>query len=577
MNRQKILILLLAVVTLFDSCSLHRNEGRRMPSEHPRSVEYNYFFLESQRLQQKDDYAGAFDLLNYCVSIDSLAPEAYYQLGAYYADMKMDSMANACLQRAVILNPKNDAYHERLAQWHLQERKYDKAIAAYEHLYANNHNRTDVLQILMRLYQNNKDYDMMLNTINRYEQVEGASEEVTLSKMQIYSLKGDDNSAYEALRALSEEHPNDVNYKVMLGNWLQQHDRSDEARKIFMEAQNDEPNNEYVAASLYDFYRLQGEDSLSIVYRDKILLNRHTAVSTRITMMQNVIQDNETHGGDSTQVLALFKQMMQADPKNSDIANLNAAYMALKEMPEEEVNAALAHVLSIAPDDAAARLRLIQSKWRTQNWDDIIDLCLPALEYNPGEMAFCYFLGLAYYQKEDNLAALDAFRRGVSRINDKSDKDIVSDFYALMGDIQHQLGNSTEAFAAYDSCLQWKPDNMGCLNNYAYYLSEEGGDLNKAEEMSLKTVNAEPNNATFLDTYAWILYLQERYTEAKSFIDRTIENMNTENNNSILYDHAGDIYDACDDRRKAVEYWQKAVEGSDKVDVIRKKIKKYEK
>jgi len=42
------------------------------------------------------------------------------------------------------------------------------------------------------------------------------------------------------------------------------------------------------------------------------------------------------------------------------------------------------------------------------------------------------------------------------------------------------------------------------MNNYAYYLSEEKTDLKKAEKMSAKAVEKEPNNSTYLDTYAWI-------------------------------------------------------------------------
>ncbi len=579
MTKARLLIFVMAAMALLTAYA------RPVPTvdntavrDHHTSPEYNYFYLEALRLQNKGDFAAAFDLLRHCVDLDSLAPEAHYLLGAYYADLKMDSLASVSLKKAVELNPKNEAYHEGLAQWHLRTEEYGKAIEAYEHLYANNKSRTDVLELLLRLYEQEKNYNKMLSTIERYEQVEGLSEEITLSKMQVYQMKGDKKNAYKALKKLSDEHPNDVNYKLMLGNWLQQNDRIDEAREIFMQAQKDEPGNEYVAASLYDFYRLQGEDSLATVYRDKILLNKHTASTTKMTMLQNVIRDNEKQGGDSTEVLQLFRDIMNADPKNVDIASLNAAYMQLKGMPGDSVNSALRHVLAIAPDHAVSRLQLLQSEWRTQNWDSIISICKPALEYNPEEMAFCYYLGLAYYQKKDSKSALDAFRRGVTRINDKSDKEMVSDFYALMGDIQHEMGMKQEAYIAYDSCLQWKPDNIACLNNYAYFLSIEGGDLKKAEGMSLKTINAEPNNATYLDTYAWILFLQERYSEAKVFIDRTIESADSTENNSTLYDHAGDIYEACGDTKRAVELWQQAIkEGSETEAVIRKKIKKYAK
>ncbi len=579
MGRKAILWLCAAAALVLSSCgSVRTSRQQTVVVKHEPDATYNYFFLEAVRLQNKGDYAAAFDLFRHCTEIDSLAPDAYYELGAYYSDLDNDSMASVCLQKAVALNPKNDYYHERLAQWYIQTRDYAKATDAYEHLFANNRSRSDVLQILLQLYQQKKDYDKMLSTIDRIEQIEGSSEETTLSKMQVYQLKGDKQAAYSSLKELADEHPNDINYKVMMGNWLVQNGRRDEAREIFLKAQADEPNNEYVAASLYDFYRLGGEDSLANVYRDKILLNKYTATRTKLTMLQNVVAASDEQGSDSLKVMQLLSRMMDADPQNADIAEYNAVYTTRENMPKEVQYAAYGHVLDIAPDRAAVRMQLLQMKWGDKAWDDIISLCRPALEYNPDEMAFCYFLGMAYYQKEDSQNAMKAFRTGLGRINDKSDKGIVSDFYALMGDLYHEMGKRQEAYAAYDSCLQWKPDNMSCLNNYAYFLSVEGGDLKKAETMSLKTINSEPNNSTYLDTYAWILYCEERYTEARQFIDRTLENVNAEENNSTLYDHAGDIYAACGDTVKAVEYWYKALEtdAGNEAD-IRKKIRKHEK
>ncbi len=580
MIRRKAFLWLCALATLVvSSCgSVRSTRQTETLTLHEPDASYNYYYLEALRLQNKGDYAGAFDLFRHCADLDSLSPDAYYQMGVYYSDLDNDSMASVCLERAVTLNPRNDYYHERLAQWYIQTKNYGKAIDAYEHLFDNNRSRTDVLQILLQLYQQRKDYDKMLSTIDRMEQIDGVSEQTALTKMQVYQLKGDKQAAYESLKSLADEHPNDINYKVMLGNWLLQNGRQDEAREIFLKAQSDEPNNEYVAASLYDFYRLGGEDSLANIYRDKILLNRYTATRTKLTMLQNVVNASDNEHGDSLKVLQLLSRMMEADPKNADIAEYNADYIARENMPLDMQYAAFNHVLDIAPDRAAVRLQLLQMKWKEQDWDGIVNLCKPALEYNPDEMAFCYFLGMAYYQKQDNEEAMKAFRTGLSRINEKSDKGIVSDFYALMGDLYHEVGKKQEAYAAYDSCLQWKPDNVSCLNNYAYFLSVEGGDLKKAEAMGLKAITAEPNNATFLDTYAWILYCEERYTEARTFIDRTIENVDPEENNSTLYDHAGDIYAACGDTSKAVEYWRQAINaGAEDKNSLEKKIKQHEK
>lgn len=190
-------------------------------------------------------------------------------------------------------------------------------------------------------------------------------------------------------------------------------------------------------------------------------------------------------------------------------------------------------------------------------------------------MAFYYFMGLAHFQKDEKDEALQSFQTGVSQINENSNKEIVSDFYAIMGDILHEKKREAEAFAAYDSCLQWKPDNVGCLNNYAYYLSEQGKDLQKAEQMSYRTIKAEPDNSTFLDTYAWILFMQERYEESKIYIDQAVEKDSTVS--EVILEHAGDIHAKVGDMERALDYWQRAREkGADSKVLIRKiKLRKY--
>ena len=116
---------------------------------------------------------------------------------------------------------------------------------------------------------------------------------------------------------------------------------------------------------------------------------------------------------------------------------------------------------------------------------------------------------------------------------------------------------------------------MGCLNNYAYFLSLHGGDLTKAEQMSYRTVKQEPSNSTYLDTYAWILFMQERYAESKLYIDQAVASDSLASD--VILEHAGDIHAMNGDVVKALEYWRKAKEAGSESKVLIRKIrqKKY--
>ena len=532
---------------------------------------YEYFYLEALREQQQGNYANAFALLQHCLEINPDAAEAYYTLSSYYVEMDNDSAMIRCMQKAAALAPDNDTYLERLGQTYLKTHKYDEAIDIYEQLADHNRHREDVLDVLQQLYHYKKDYPNLIATLDRIELIEGNSEETALAKMQIYSLQGKKNEEFRVLKELVQKHPYDLNYRVMTGNWLLQNDRPKEALNEYRAILKQDPDNQAVQFSLLDYYKAQGQDKAAEQLRERLLMSDKTDTENKVLLIRQIINENEQAGGDSTAVLALFERVLDTPKPSADIAELRAAYMDLKKMPTDSINAALRRVLQIAPDNAGARLHLIQSVWGTEDYDAVIALCRPALEYNPDEMAFYYYLGVAHYQKDEHDEALDAFRRGVSQINSESNHAIVSDFYSIMGDILHQKGLDDEAFAAYDSCLQWNPDNVPCLNNYAYYLSVRGEDLQKAERMSYRTIKAHPDSGTYLDTYAWILFMQGRYEEAQIYIDQALKNYD-EPNGEVL-EHAGDIAANNGDINKALDYWQQALAAGGGTTLLEQKIK----
>ncbi|MBP6528120.1 MAG: hypothetical protein KA235_07745, partial [Prevotella sp.] len=469
------------------------------PLSYADSIRYNSFFMESVVAAGAGRYASAYDLLRHCLEINPNAAEAYYLLSTYQTELKQDTLAMKSMEKAAELSPSNDTYQERLAQYCIDFKQYDKAIKVYENLAANRPDRTDVLEVLMQLYNQQKNYTDMLKTIGRLEKVEGTGEEITLAKVRAYELLGDKKNAYKALKNLSETYPNDNSYRVMLANWLMQNDKQKDAYGIYTSVLKDEPSNSYALSSLYDYYKAVGDNDKAKDVMSRVLANNKTDSNSKQAMIRQFIEENEHAGGDSTVVIDMLDKVTKQNPQDANIAELKVAYMSLKKMPKEVIDSAIVSLLNVAPDNAGARLQLIQNIWEQKNWEQIISVCKPALEYNPEEMAFYYFLGLAYFQKGDENLTLQTIQKGVLQVSDKSNKGMVSELYAIMGDILQKKGKMQQAFAAYDSCLQWKDDNIGCLNNYAYYLSEDGHNLQKAEQMSYKTIKAEPKNSTFLD------------------------------------------------------------------------------
>lgn len=513
-------------------------------------------------------------LLERCHEMRPDAAEVYYSLAHSYLKQGNDSLARVNMRRAAELQPDNDNYLENVAETYIDQREYDRAIEAYEQLYAHHRDRSDVLELLVRLYNAKKDYHKMLSTIDRMEQADGPSEEISLMRMGIYEQQGDKKNAYRILHALTNDHPNEPSYKVMLGNWLMQHDRKSEAYNWFKSALEDDKQNEFALNSLYDYYRSMGDDTKARQLRDNILFSPQTDIKTKLSMLQQAIRENEQEqGGDSTAVLALFDKIMLTTPRNAELSNLKAMYMRVKKMPQDSINAAYAHTLSFEPDNLSARLTLAQNKWEEKKWNEVVDLCDKGIQYTPEELTYYYFMALAYIQQDKDQKAYETCKRGLNEIDlnkaDEPERNMASDMYGIIGDMSYTNQNYDEAFSAYEKAITIYPDNIQVLNNYAYYLSQQNTQLDHAAEMSLRTLKEEPTNATYLDTYAWILFLQKRYDEAKAYVDLTLQN--SKNPDKVLLEHAGDIYLMAGDKEKAVSYWKQAIEaGGDKASLERK-------
>ena len=533
---------------------------------------YQYFYLEAIRQEGLGNFTEAFELYRHCLEIDSLASEAHFAISGFYSQINKDTLALYHLKKANSLEPENDEFAERLGQYYLSQNKIEEGTRVYERLADMYHDRSDFLDILTRIYQYKKDYPKMLETLNRIEVVEGESENLTLSKMQVYSNMGDEKGAYEELLRLVKRHPNDLNYKVMMGNWLLANSRKDEALKAYKAVLKEEPGNPEAQMSLMDYYRATGNDEEADTLLYQILENPETESQTRISLMRQVVADNEQGGGDSTRILNIFSRILSLPQQTSDMAEMHVAYMNFKHMPTDSILSGLNRVLAINPENIGARLQRLDIMWRDTIDEKVIAECEKAIDYTPEETALYYYLGLAKYLNKDDAGALKALRKGATTIKEDTPMEISSRIYMISGDILHSMNLPEEAYAAYDSCLNINPNEISCLNNYAYYLSEENRDLKRAEQMSYKTIKAEPENVSYLDTYAWILYMQKRYEEARIYIDQALKNDSTQTS-SVIFEHAGDIYIRLGLKSDANNYWQKAIDsGSDNATEIKKKI-----
>lgn len=532
---------------------------------------YDYFFLEATRLKAKKDYDGAFGLLEHCLTINPQAASALYEISQFYMYLKMVPQGQVTLEQAVANAPDNFWYSQALSSLYQQQNQQDKAIKLLEEMVVRFPGKQDPLFNLIDLYNQTENYQKVIATLDRLEDRLGKSEQLSMEKFRIYLQMKDEKMAFREIESLVQEYPMDMRYQVVLGDVYMQNKKEKEAYDIYQKVLAVEPDNPLALFSLAAYYEQTGQKELYEKQIDTLLLNKKVPSETKLNVMRQFIVQDEQENRDSTRVISLFDRILQEDLEDDQIRMLYAQYLQAKNMVAPSLKI-LEQVLQIDPTNRAARMTLLGAAVRKEDYKEVIRLCEPGIEATPDAIEFYFYLAIAYNQAERWDDVLHVSLKALDTVTPENNKELVSDFYTLIADVYYKKEKMLEAYAAYDSALVYNPANIGALNNYAYYLSVARRDLDKAEEMSYKTVKAEPKNATYLDTYAWILFEKGNYAEARIYIDNAMKS--DEPQGSVVLEHCGDIYFKTGDVEGALKYWKQALEMGSESKTLKQKIEK---
>ena len=543
---------------------------------------FELVFLEADRQQLAGHHSDAFELYTYALQINPNSAVAYYKLSQYYLFLRDEARAEQSLKKAVELQPENLWYKESLAVYYEQHNQVQEAIAVIESMVGLSKEKSELLMELVELYSKSNDHKNAISALNRLEEIEGKSEQLSMQKYRIYRNMHEDKLAFAEMENLAEEYPNDLRYRVLLGDLYLDNGDTDGALRIYKEVEEKDSTNVFAMLSMATYYNKTSQDSLYLEQLTRIVTHPNLEQRVKTSVMTSIIYDAIQNNRDTVQILNLIDRTLASSHASNDMVEICTRYMVSADVSVERVKPLLRMMLDNDPENEMARNQLLTYAISENNTEAVASLCKAAVEYASSNPVYYYYLGIAYYQQNKEKEALEVIQKGLEHINNTGSVDLIARMFSISGDLYHKFGEDDKAFAAYDSCLVYSPDEVLALNNYAYYLSLKKQNLDKAESMSARSLEKEPNNATYVDTFAWILFQQERYVEAKEYIDKAIRILteageaDTKDNSNIL-EHAGDIYFKAGDTKGALELWQRALNnGSDSKTIKRKlQLRKY--
>ena len=530
----------------------------------------DYFHLESVSLQEQERYDEAFEMLEYCRSLDSTSTAIQYFLAPYYSILGKDSIACDMLEDIVRQAPANEDYNDALVNQYARTGNWKAAIDVYERIVGSAHSKSEIYKALYALYYNDDNFDKALETLEKIEHLEGKSTEFTAKRLQLFLRLNRHDEMIAIIEQAIAENPDDSRFMTFLGDIYTMIEKYGLAEETYMKVLEKYPDDALTLGSLVDLYAKTEDDESFCNAIETLIKCEKVETETRMQNLVNYILYKET--SDSAYIEPFFQELLRLPFDQLELHMSYADYLEYKQATPEVLIPVYEKIVELDSENISAIIKLLQFSIDADDKDAVFKYASEALLYLPQVLELYFYKGLSLYMSGGKLESIDIYKEGLAKRDTDTDPGVVAAMFTVIGDTYHELGMTKECYEAYDSALMYDPYKLDVLNNYSYFLSLENRDLQRALEMSGKTISAEPDNQTYLDTYAWILFKLKRYEEAKAYAEKILS-LDEELSYEVLH-HIGDIFAKCGNIEKAVFYWEKAAEAGDDTKLLDKKIKK---
>jgi tetratricopeptide (TPR) repeat protein len=361
--------------------------------------------------------------------------------------------------------------------------------------------------------------------------------------------------------------PREVRYYTMLADVYDANNMPDKAFNVYQDLQKVDGQNPDIDLALYRYYHKKGDENKATEYLNKAFNNKELSVQTKIAMLQPYFEMAIKDSVKNNEALALCEKIVKAHPNE---AEAYALYGDLYRLKSKDSLALVAYKTALNIDNSKYSVwqQIFEIYSNQAQNDSLVSYTSQAQEIFPNNARVYYYAGLAYMQLKQNTKALQKLQRGEMITTDNP--DLNANFNTLLGDTYHATKQYTQSDSCFEKALRIHPNDAYTCNNYAYYLSLRKQNLDRAEELSKKSLKLSSNEGTFLDTYAWILFAQKKYSDALKAIQDAFSN--TPKPDATMYEHLGDIQYHNNLAAEALKSWLKAKELKVESTTIDKKI-----
>jgi tetratricopeptide (TPR) repeat protein len=563
MEKERIIksMLLISVLLLIYGCYHSINSGSKYIRENKElskidEKNFNYFFSEALRLKMDGNIESLKKSLVYyqkCLEINPDSDASMYQISNILIIGGDYENALKYAKKATDIDPDNIWYQLILANLYHTLDKKDSTILVYNNILEKYPERINLFFNLAALYRESGKIRKSLKIYEELENKYGKNERTSIAMEQIYEKIGKVDKAEKELLDLIEAYPEELKYYGMLAELYSAMDMDEKANEVYNEIFEKDPDNELAQLSVIEFYRKKGEYGAAFKMLDKIINDENLVLDNKMKVLISFISSKDELDKYNSEIRNSIELLKDKYSEDIRVRALCADYFISAELYDSAVEE-LRYIVDREKANYLIWEQLMFVEKELRNYEKLYEESIEAIKVFSMAPILYLFKGIACIEKGYEEEAVETFKLGIKL--GENNKDVLIQFYSMMGEAYRNKGEYKLSDEAFEKVLELDNENLYVLNNYSYYLSLRGENLPEALKMSKLCIEKEPDNSTYLDTYAWVLYKMKKYKKARKYLEMALNNNGSKNREIV--EHYGDIMCIIGEKESALEYWKKA-------------------
>ena len=568
--------------------SATENDKKRPELVIPDSLRAVYKYTEGlKQLNIFGDTVKSQKLLREALEIDSTYSPALYELASQIMESgKNDDEAIALARKAYLSDTTSRWYTSLYAQTMIVASRLDEALPVYARLMRMDSRNPDVYRILAILYQQRQQPFSAIAVLDSADMRLGKIPYLTELKRHLLVSTHQYDRAIEEAQQSVEDVPYEQSNHLTLAQTYAAAGRDSLAKVKFKETIAMDSTNVKALSAYADYCSYKNDGPEYIATLQRLFATDEFSLERKVELIKRLMENNKFYGENYFAIGRLASTLLIQYPDKKEAIDIYGDHLLAGGDLESALKLFKQHLEDEPPqlDYYMAVIDIEEYLHRADSVDIYVEQATHKFSDNP-----VLYIRKAnrQYGKGNLHGAIESFNRAM--LITESDT-LRGELWGYIGDTYHAMGEAVrtktdtteykikikpkkaaqKCYEAYEKALEIHYDNASVLNNYAYYLSEEDRELERALEMSARAIELQKSNSTFLDTYAWILFKLERYEEARTYMRQALSLDRT--NSGTLALHYGDILFALGDRFMAETYWQRALKMGEDVGLIQLRL-----